>query len=280
MGRINRYRDIKDPQLNYFIAENLRDHKDRIKQKQVVMTTEGLNIVTSTNSIDGVTCEDIRTGKEITPESTKTTADNEIRSQEAPRKNIKEQLMLLFNKNLESLKSKPLELRHNTTRINKKLDEKVISTINDICGEALQSLSNIDYWDINYIIYCAAITCKEFNNDVISSSQKPTNERNQTPKWITQLEASNTNTRQNIAQLGVVLKCKQKNKFTEHQRNLFEKFRKKFGNTRASTLSYKLTMLKQDLKSKSGRLKYEKRLASRKSLNKKFEQVQNTFTAQ
>ena len=29
-------------------------------------------------------------------------------------------------------------------------------------------------------------------------------------------------------------------------------------------------MLKQDLKSKSGRLKYEKRLASRKSLNKKF----------
>ena len=65
MGRINRYRDIKDPQLNYFIAENLRDHKDRIKQKQVVMTTEGLNIVTSTNSIDGVTCEDIRTGKEL-----------------------------------------------------------------------------------------------------------------------------------------------------------------------------------------------------------------------
>ena len=29
-------------------------------------------------------------------------------------------------------------------------------------------------------------------------------------------------------------------------------------------------MLKQDLKSKSEKLKYEKRLASRKSLNKKF----------
>ena len=29
-------------------------------------------------------------------------------------------------------------------------------------------------------------------------------------------------------------------------------------------------MLKQDLKSKGGKLKYEKRLASRKSLNKKF----------
>ena len=53
--------------------------------------------------------------------------------------------MLLFNKNLkESLKSKPLELRHNAVRINKKLDEKLISEINDFCGEALQSLSNID----------------------------------------------------------------------------------------------------------------------------------------
>ena len=56
----------------------------------------------------------------------------------------------MFNKNLESLKTKPLDLRHNTNRLNKKLYEKVISTINNICGEELQLLSNIDYWDINY----------------------------------------------------------------------------------------------------------------------------------
>ena len=178
--------------------------------------------------------------------------------------------MSLFKKNLESLKTKPLQQRHDTTRINKKLDEKVISTINDICGERLQSFSNIDYSNINFIIYVAAITCKEFNNDVISSPPRTNNERIQTPKWITQLEASITNKRRNIAQLEVVIKCKQENKFTKHQRNLFEKFSKKFGDTRASTLSYKLNMLKQDLKSKSGKLKYEKRLAYRKYLNKKF----------
>ena len=192
MSRIKRYWDIKHPELNQFTAKNLRGHADRIKKKQVVVTTESLNNVTSTNSVNGVTCENIGTDKEITPESTKTIANKEIQSEEIPRDNIKEQLVLLFNKNLESFKSKPLELRHNTTRINKKLDEKVISTINNICGEALQSLSNIDYWDINYIFYCTAITCKEFNNDVISSSQKPTNERYQTAKWITQLEASIT----------------------------------------------------------------------------------------
>ena len=185
MGRIIRYWDIKHQELNQFTAKNLRDHADRIKKKQVAMSTESLNNVTSTNSVDSITCENIGIVKEIIPESTKTIADKKIRSEETSRDNINEQLILLFNKNLESFKSKTLELRHNTTRINKKLDEKVISTINDICGEALQSLSNIDYWDINYIIYCAAITCKEFNNDIISSSQKPTNERNQTPKWIT-----------------------------------------------------------------------------------------------
>ena len=94
-----------------------------------------------------------------------------------------------------------------------------------------------------------------------------------TLKWITQLEVSITNTRRNISQIEIVLKCKQENKFTKHQRNLLEKFRKKFGNARASTLSYKLTMLRQDLRSKSGKLKHEKRLASRKSLNKNSQQI-------
>ena len=89
-------------------------------------------------------------------------------------------------------------------------------------------------------------------------------------KLIAQLELSITNPRRNIEQLEVVIKCKQENKFTKHQRNLFEKFCKKFVNTRASTLSYKLTKLKQDLKSKSRKLKCKKRLASRKSLNKKI----------
>ena len=45
---------IKHPELNHFTAKNLRDHADRIKKKQVVMTTESLNNVTSTNSVDEV----------------------------------------------------------------------------------------------------------------------------------------------------------------------------------------------------------------------------------
>ena len=164
--------------------------------------------------------------------------------------------MFLFNKNLESLKTKPLELHYNTNRINKKLDEKVISTINDICGEAVKSLAHIDYWHVNYIIYVAAIAYKEFKNGIISCPPKSTNERIQTPKWITQQEVSIINTRQIIVQLEVVITCKQENKVTKHQINIFEKFRKKFGNIRTSTLSYKLIMLKQDLKSKSRKLKY------------------------
>ena len=81
MGRIKRYWDIKHPELKYFTAKNLRDHADRIKKKQVVMTTESLNNVLRTNSVDGITWN----------------------------------IGTLFNKNLESLKSKPLPLCHNTT---------------------------------------------------------------------------------------------------------------------------------------------------------------------
>ena len=62
------------------------------------MTTESLNNVASTNSVDGETCENIVTDKWITTETIKTITDNKIWSQEAPIDNIKEQLMLLFNK--------------------------------------------------------------------------------------------------------------------------------------------------------------------------------------
>ena len=72
-------RDIKHSELNYSTAKNLRDHADRIKKKQVVMTTESLNYVTSTKSVDSLTCENIGTDNEITPEGTKTITDNEIR---------------------------------------------------------------------------------------------------------------------------------------------------------------------------------------------------------
>ena len=76
------------------------------------MTTESLNNVTSRNSVDGVTCENIGTDKKITPETIRR------RLEEALWNNIVEQLMFLFNKNLESLKTKPLELHQNTNRIN------------------------------------------------------------------------------------------------------------------------------------------------------------------
>ena len=51
----------------------------------------------------------------------------------------------------------------------------------------------------------AAITYKEFNNDVISYPPKPTNNRNQAPKYIKQLEASITNTGRKFAQLEAVI---------------------------------------------------------------------------
>ena len=48
-------------------------------------------------------------------------------------------------------------------------------------------------------------------------------------------------------------------------------FRKKFGNARARTLSFKLTKWKLELKRKSQKLKYEKKLTCRKFVNKKLE---------
>ena len=47
------------------------------------------------------------------------------------------------------------------------------------------------------------------------------------PRRLTQLEESTTYPRKTIGQLTVIVKCKQTNTYSKHQKSLLEKFRKK-----------------------------------------------------
>ena len=59
-----------------------------------------------------------------------------------------------------------------------------------------------------------------------------------------------------IGQLTVIMKRKQTNTFSKHQKSLLEKFRKKFRNTTMANFESKLYISKQKLKIKSEKLKY------------------------
>ena len=88
------------------------------------------------------------------------------------------------------------------------------------------------------------------------------------PRWLTQLEEPTTYFRKTIGHLTVIIKCKQANTFSKHQKSLLEKFRKKFRNITIPNLQSKLS--KQKLKAKSEKLKYHKKLFERKSINHRF----------
>ena len=73
-----------------------------------------------------------------------------------------------------------------------------------------------------------------------------------------------------MAQLNVMIDCKKINTYSKHQLKLKQVFTKRFGDFRLKTLQFKLSILYQNLKAKSTKLKYNKRRIERKSINNKF----------
>ena len=100
------------------------------------------------------------------------------------------------------------------------------------------------------------------------------------PKWIYQLEESISGLGQNINQITLLIKCKTEKQFTVHQKCLLDKFFKKHGNTKITTLTFKCIILKKDLKSKTEKLKYQKKIIECKKINKLFTKIQREFIEQ
>ena len=73
-----------------------------------------------------------------------------------------------------------------------------------------------------------------------------------------------------INQITVLIKCITEKKFTAHQKCFLNKFLKNYGNTKMTALKLKCTMLKQDFKSKTEKLKFQKKIIEWKKVNKLF----------
>ena len=72
--------------------------------------------------------------------------------------------------------------------------------------------------------------------------------------------------RKKIGQLTTLINCKNNDNFTNHQKEIKQKFYKNNGNTRVQTL----TLLKNDLKATSVKLKWLKKNQARQVINSKF----------
>ena len=90
------------------------------------------------------------------------------------------------------------------------------------------------------------------------------------PNWINNIKQSIARIRKELSQINVLIKCKAKNAYTRHQKALLQKYSKKLGNTKLRALTYKTTVLKQELKSKSEKVKYQNKRMEQKQINATF----------
>ena len=267
MNRLKEYWEEIHPELNYFSSKNLRNHVNSIIKRNVIMETsfniENRTIETNTevNNYNHITtnadenrsassndnnCDnnvDNGNNRDKTKQDTHQTPDEVT--------HLKDLLRNTFFKNYKATLEKELQDRLIHTRLNENIDKNIIIATNDIAKDILKAIENPDFWELNFLIYATAMTCKEYNNGIQSIEPEKAKEKLDMPKWIYHLEESISRVRREINQINVLIKCKTEKQFTTHQKRLLNKFLKNYGNTKMTTLEFKCTMLKQDLKSKT-----------------------------
>ena len=230
MKRLKQYWDEKDPELYTFSSKSLRDHVSSIIKRKVVIetdfniehqdnVTESNNVIHNTvNSVDNTGEETIETSNSSTNVSPRI-ATLKI--------NIREMLLPTFKNTLQY----DLEDRKIKSKLNKKLDQNVITAVNELSNEILHSINKPSYRDINCLIYASALTCKTFIGDI---QPMPINIKNtpKFPNWINNIEQSIARIRKELSQINVVIKCKAENAYTRHRKALLQKYSKKLGNTK------------------------------------------------
>ena len=132
--------------------------------------------------------------------------------------------------------------------------------MNRLAKQKLSKIENTNYLDINVLLYTAAVTTKEYLNDVSNRYTEKT-PKVKMPQWITNIEDKIIRIRRTIGHLTTIISCKKTGIFTNHQKKLKEKYYKKYGNTKLHALNFKLTVLKHNLHASSVSLKYKNKRA-------------------
>ena len=183
---------------------------------------------------------------------------------------LKEKLKHIFDRNYQYYIKRELNDRVIPTKTNKKVELNILKNANEITSTHLQSIENISLREINCTIYSIAISCKEIMDDITTPKQENTNRKQEKPKWIVNLENNIERIRTEIAHVQVIINCKKKGKFTKRQNTILHRLTKKYGNTKMRTLETKLALLKHGLRSKSEKLKHEKKISERKPINNRL----------
>ena len=79
----------------------------------------------------------------------------------------------IFKSNYETIKVKNLDNRVHTTDVNKAMSSDVLLAINTVANRHLQNIDDVTFWEINVTLYTAAVTVKQYINDLKQIEREP-----------------------------------------------------------------------------------------------------------
>ena len=157
------------------------------------------------------------------------------------------------------------------TRVDRHIDSKLLATVNKIVNEKLKAMyesEGVSLWDLNVIYYTSAVTILEAKGK-LREIKNMTKQQN-IPKWRIQLEQRIDSLMRRLPFIDIILRCKEEQKYSAHQRRIECKLRKWYRRTTKENLARIRTLLKQDLASACEKLRRRK-VKHEWSVYRKFE---------
>ena len=129
---------------------------------------------------------------------------------------VKEKVKNIFDCNYQYYIKRELKDCIIPVKANKKIELNTLKTANESTSTHLQSIENISLREINFTIYSIAISCKEIMDNITTPKKEHTSRKQEKTKCIVNLENNIERIRTEIAQIQVIMNCKNKGKFTKH----------------------------------------------------------------
>ena len=294
MNRLKCLWDNVRPEYNHLNSKTLRDRVSRIITKKEIselrISTEerGNNERDDdTNEIEQkiyesrtYTDESISTSNEITNDARDIGhidfVDTSKQEKEIPKQNIDNEnanhemetkLQISFYKYYEQFKEMEANVRPYQTKIDRKIPNEELLTMNNILKKFFEEQQDVDTWIINVAIYSSAVVLLERQGKLKLSKEdiKPKNK----PGWLKNFENQINAIRRKLSHIDIIQKSDPSNNTNKHQR-IKNKIKKFSGNLKADNLKYHQSRLKHELKVITEKMRRRKLINERATINKSF----------
>ena len=183
-------------------------------------------------------------------------------------RNIRER----FDAHYQKVINQKPEEREFLTRIDRKINENVMSKVNTILEEYIADLmgkDELNAWTLNSLTYTAALTVLE-SEGKLAPVKRRTKKRTK-PGWQSVFEDQINGIRRKLSYIDIMLKMKPENR-NKQQKKVGNTLRRLYGNLKTQTLEMNQVRLKHELKVVTEKLRRRKTVYERMAINKKFKQ--------